>query len=300
MSEPDSTPAKLPSPTPRGAPAGHWAARAGRAALRGLLTIAGGVLALLLGVAICAAIGLAVAYPKIPELSALTDYRPKLPLRVFSSDGVLLGEYGEERRQFVPISQIPKVMRDAVLAIEDARFYHHGGVDYLGVIRAGLANVGEARSQGASTITMQVARNFYLSTEKTFTRKLYEILLALKIEAQLSKDQILELYMNQIYLGQRAYGFASASEIYFGKPLKDITIGEATMLAGLPKAPSSYNPIANRAQGCARPGVDIPGAERVPDPRGIRGGNGAPTRLCAIRRRGLYARAECRADRRFH
>src|SRR5471032_712024 len=181
----------------------------------------------------------------MPELSALTDYRPKLPLRVFSSDGVLLEEYGEEMRQFVPIAQIPKVMRDAVLAIEDARFYHHGGIDYLGVIRAGMANVGEARSQGASTITMQVARNFYLSTEKTFTRKLYEILLALKIEAQLSKDQILELYMNQIYLGQRAYGFASASEIYFGKPLKDITVGEAAMLAGLPKAPSSYNPIAN-------------------------------------------------------
>ena len=184
----------------------------------------------------------------MPELSALIDYRPKLPLRVFSSDGVLLGEYGEERRQFTPIGQIPKVMRDAVLAIEDARFYHHGGVDYLGVIRAGMANVGEARSQGASTITMQVARNFYLSTEKTFTRKLYEILLALKIEAQLSKDQILELYMNQIYLGERAYGFASASEIYFGKPLKDITIGEAAMLAGLPKAPSAYNPINNPAR----------------------------------------------------
>ena len=188
----------------------------------------------------------------MPELSALTDYRPKLPLRVFSSDGVMLGEYGEERRQFTPIAQIPKVMRDAVLAIEDARFYHHGGVDYLGIIRAGLANVGEARSQGASTITMQVARNFYLSTEKTFTRKIYEILLALKIEAQLSKDQILELYMNQIYLGQRAYGFASASEIYFGKPLKDITIGEAAMLAGLPKAPSAYNPIANPARATKR------------------------------------------------
>jgi penicillin-binding protein 1A len=245
MSDPDSTPANLPALTPRGGPAPHWAAQASRRVLRGVLTIAGGVLALLLGVAICVAIGLAVAYPKMPELSALTDYRPKLPLRVFSSDGVLLGEYGEERRQFVPIAQIPKVMRDAVLAIEDARFYHHGGVDYLGVIRAGMANVGEARSQGASTITMQVARNFYLSTEKTFTRKLYEILLALRIESQLSKDQILELYMNQIYLGQRAYGFASASEIYFGKPLKDITIGEAAMLAGLPKAPSSYNPIAN-------------------------------------------------------
>jgi penicillin-binding protein 1A len=245
MSDPDSTPAKLPPPTPRRGPSAHWAARASRGLLRGVLTIAGSLLALLLGVAICAAIGLAVAYPNMPELSALTDYRPKLPLRVFSSDGVLLGEYGEERRQFVPIAQIPKVMRDAVLAIEDARFYHHGGVDYVGVIRAGMANVGESRSQGASTITMQVARNFYLSTEKTFTRKLYEILLALKIEAQLSKDQILELYMNQIYLGQHAYGFASASEIYFGKPLKDITIGEAAMLAGLPKAPSAYNPISN-------------------------------------------------------
>jgi penicillin-binding protein 1A len=197
-------------------------------------------------------IGLAVAYPNLPDLSAMTDYRPKLPLRVFSSDGVLLGEYGEERREFTPIAQIPKVMKDAVLAIEDARFYHHGGVDFLGVLRAGLANVGEARSQGASTITMQVARNFYLSTEKTFTRKLYEILLALKIEAQLSKDQILELYMNQIYLGQRAYGFASASEIYFGKPLKDITIAEAAMLAGLPKAPSSYNPIANPRRAALR------------------------------------------------
>jgi penicillin-binding protein 1A len=245
MSDPDSTPAKLPVPTPRRAPSGHWATRVAWTLLRVVSTIAGGLLALLLGVAICAAIGLAVAYPNMPELSALTDYRPKLPLRVFSSDGVLLGEYGEERRQFVPIAQIPKVMRDAVLAIEDARFYHHGGIDYLGVIRAGLANVGESRRQGASTITMQVARNFYLSTEKTFTRKLYEILLALKIEAQLSKDQILELYMNQIYLGERAYGFASASEIYFGKPLKDITVGEAAMLAGLPKAPSSYNPIAN-------------------------------------------------------
>jgi penicillin-binding protein 1A len=190
-------------------------------------------------------IGLAVAYPNLPDLDALIDYRPKLPMRIYSADGVLLGEYGEERRLFTPIQRIPKVMRDAVLAIEDARFYHHGGVDYMGVIRAGMANVGEARSQGASTITMQVARNFYLSTEKTFTRKLYEILLALKIEAQLSKDQILELYMNQIYLGERAYGFASASEIYFGKPLKDITVAEAAMLAGLPKAPTAYNPINN-------------------------------------------------------
>ncbi|MFZ4551432.1 MAG: penicillin-binding protein 1A [Aquabacterium sp.] len=192
-----------------------------------------------------AAIGLAVAYPNLPEVTGLADYQPKMPLRVYSSEQVLIGEFGEERRQFLPIAEIPKVMRDAVLAIEDARFYKHGGVDYVGVIRAGLANFGESRSQGASTITMQVARNFYLPTEKTFTRKIYEILLALKIESLLSKDQILELYMNQIYLGQRAYGFAAASDTYFGKPLKDISVAEAAMLAGLPKAPSAYNPVRN-------------------------------------------------------
>ncbi len=191
------------------------------------------------------ALALAVAYPNLPEIGGLADYRPKLPMRIYSADGALLGEIGEERRNFVPASQIPKVMKDAVLAIEDARFYQHSGVDYLGVLRAGLANFGESRSQGASTITMQVARNFYLSTEKTFTRKIYEILLALKIESLLGKDQILELYMNQIYLGQRAYGFASASEVYFGKPLNALSIAEAAMLAGLPKAPSAYNPISN-------------------------------------------------------
>ena len=203
--------------------------------------------------ALLAAIALAVAYPNLPEISSLTDYRPKLPMRVFSADGVLLGEFGEERRSFVPIDQIPKVMQDAVLAAEDARFYKHSGVDYLGVIRAGLANFGESgRAQGASTITMQVARNFYLSTEKTFTRKIYEMLLALKIESLLGKEQILEVYMNHIALGQRAYGFASASDIYYGKPLKDITVAEAAMLAGLPKAPSANNPIVNPDRATAR------------------------------------------------
>ena len=190
-------------------------------------------------------LGLAVAYPNLPDISGLTDYRPRLPLRVLSNEGELLGEFGEERRSYTPIKEMPKVMQDAVLAIEDARFYQHGGVDYLGVIRAGLANVGESRSQGASTITMQVARNFYLSTEKTFTRKIYEILLALKIEHALNKQQILEIYMNQIFLGHRAYGFAAASEIYFGKPIRELSIAEAAMLAGLPKAPSAYNPIDN-------------------------------------------------------
>ena len=214
-----------------------------------LLRVLGGLfgLALAAGLALLMVVGmaLAVAYPNLPEISGLTDYRPKLPMRIYSADGVLVGEYGEERRNFVPVAQIPKVMKDAVLAIEDSRFYEHGGVDYKGVLRAGLAQFGGLGSQGASTITMQLARNFYLSTEKTFTRKIYEILLALKIESQLGKAQILEIYMNQIYLGQRAYGFAAASETYFGKPLKDITVAEAAMLAGLPKAPSAYNPIAN-------------------------------------------------------
>ena len=209
----------------------------------GLAALAVG--AVLAGVLILG-IALAVAYPNLPEISSLTDYRPKLPMRIYSADGVLLGEFGEERRNFLPIAQIPKVMQDAVLAAEDARFYQHSGVNYVSVIRAGLANFGESRSaQGASTITMQVARNFYLSTEKTLTRKIYEVLLSLKIETVLSKEQILEVYMNHISLGQRAYGFAAASEIYFGKPLKDITIAEAAMLAGLPKAPSANNPIVN-------------------------------------------------------
>ena len=203
--------------------------------------VGGGIAAVFLLVALA----LALAYPNLPDISGLTDYRPKLPMRVLSTDGVLLGEFGEERRNYLPIQQIPKLMQEAVLAIEDARFYQHGGVDYLGVIRAGLANVGESRSQGASTITMQVARNFYLSTEKTFTRKIYEILLALKIESALSKEKILEIYMNQIFLGHRAHGFAAASEIYFGKTLDKISVAEAAMLAGLPKAPSAYNPINN-------------------------------------------------------
>jgi len=190
-------------------------------------------------------IALAMAYPNLPEVNSIVDYRPKLPMRIYSSDGMLLGEFGEERRNYVPIERIPKVMQDAVLAIEDARFYQHGGVDYVGVLRAGLENLHEARSQGASTITMQLARNFYLSTEKTLSRKIYEILLSLKIERLLSKQKILEVYMNQIYLGQRAYGFAAAAEIYFGKPLEDISLPEAAMLAGLPKAPSAYNPIVN-------------------------------------------------------
>jgi penicillin-binding protein 1A len=194
---------------------------------------------LLLGVA------LAMIYPQLPDISDLSDYRPKLSMRVYSVEGTVIGEFGEERRNLTPFKDIPKVMKDAVLAIEDARFYQHGGVDYIGLLRASIANLGRAKSQGASTITMQVARNVYLSSEKTFTRKIYEILLTTKLEHMLSKDQIFEIYLNQIYLGNRAYGFAAACEAYFGKPIKDISIAEAAMLAGLPKAPSAYNPISN-------------------------------------------------------
>lgn len=235
---------KTPAPPPAGSES-RSPHRLLQGPLRWLAVLAGGVLALALVGLTCAGIALAVAYPNLPDLSSVTDYQPKLPLRIYSADGKLLGEYGDERRRFTPIAEIPQVLQDAVLAIEDARFYEHSGVDYLGVIRAGVAQFGSVGSQGASTITMQVARNFYLSTEKTVTRKLYEVLLALKIESQLSKKQILELYMNQIYLGQRAHGFAAASEIYFGKPLQSLTVAEAAMLAGLPKAPSAYNPISN-------------------------------------------------------
>ena len=204
------------------------------------------VAALLVGVA------LAMIYPQLPDISDLADYRPKLSMRVYSVEGTQIGEFGEEKRNLTPFKDIPKVMKDAVLAIEDARFYQHGGVDYIGLMRAALANLGRAKSQGASTITMQVARNVYLSSEKTFTRKIYEILLTTKLEHMLSKDQIFEIYLNQIYLGNRAYGFAAASEAYFGKPLKNISIAEAAMLAGLPKAPSAYNPIANPKRARAR------------------------------------------------
>ncbi len=194
---------------------------------------------LLLGFAIL------VAQPNMPSLEVVTDYRPKVPLRIYTSDDALIGEYGEERRNVTPIEQFPDHLKKAVIAIEDDRFYEHGGVDYWGVLRAGLANLRGHLSQGASTITMQVARNFFLSNEKTFSRKIYEVMLAWKIEKNLSKDKILELYMNQIFLGQRAYGFSSAARIYFAKDVQDLTVAEAAMLAGLPKAPSAYNPVVN-------------------------------------------------------
>ncbi len=207
------------------------------------------LLALLtLGFVVFAAVMLAgiLAYPNLPSLESLTDYRPKIPMRVYTADGALIGEFGEERRALVKIDAVPRQMRLAILAAEDDRFYSHGGVDYMGVARAALANLtaGGAR-EGASTITMQVARNFFLSGEKTLTRKFSEALLAMKIEHYLTKDQILELYINQIYLGQRAYGFAAAAQTYFGRPLGQLSVAEIAMLAGLPKAPSRYNPVIN-------------------------------------------------------
>lgn len=212
------------------------------------LVLALGVLALL-GLTFA----LAVAWPRLPSIDALTDYRPKLPLRVFTADGFLIGEFGEERRSVTRIHEFPAHLKQAILAAEDDRFYQHQGIDYAGITRAALTNVaaGGAR-QGASTITQQLARNFFLTSERTLTRKIYEMLLAFKIEANMSKDQILEVYMNQIFLGQRAYGFAQAAQAYYGKSVRELSIAEAAMLAGLPKSPSSINPIANPKRAALR------------------------------------------------
>ncbi|WP_175908465.1 penicillin-binding protein 1A [Burkholderia sp. BCC1640] len=233
-----STSPTSPPPAPEPKKRSWWLkVLIGLAALCVALVVAGG---LVLGYA------LVVAWPNMPSLDALTDYRPKVPLRIYTSDHVLIGEFGEERRDIVHFKDVPDSLKKAILAIEDARFYDHGGVDLTGIARAGFVALTNGHaSQGASTITMQVARNFFLSSEKTYTRKIYEMLLAYRIERALTKDQILEVYMNQIYLGQRAYGFASAARVYFGKDLKDITLAEAAMLAGLPKAPSAYNPVVN-------------------------------------------------------
>lgn len=230
IQKPDDKPAPSPVPQPYLRVVAALLIGGACVALAGILTVA---------------FTLVMAYPQLPSIDALTDYRPKIPLRIFSADNVLIGEFGEERRNLVRIGEIPDLMKKAVLAIEDDRFYTHGGVDYPSIVRAAIHNLTSESRQGASTITQQVARNFFLSSEQTLKRKIYEVLLAWKIEQNLSKDQILEIYMNQIYLGQRAYGFSSAAQIYFGKPLATLTVAEAAMLAGLPKAPSAYNPVAN-------------------------------------------------------
>lgn len=224
-------------------------AKLGRSWLSFALKAVAGLVGLGVAIAVAGAMviatALAVAYPNLPDISDLSDYRPKLPLRVFSADGALLGEFGEERRNLTPLKDIPRVMINALLAIEDADFYEHSGISYRAFARAALANLKSAKSQGGSTITMQVAKNVYLSSDKNYMRKIYEILLTFKLEHMLTKDQILEIYMNQIFLGNRAYGFSAASDAYFGKPLKDVTVAQAAMLAGLPKAPSAFNPLVN-------------------------------------------------------
>ena len=190
--------------------------------------------------------------PKVPPIDAVTDYRPKIPLRIYTADNVLIGQFGVEHRDFVPIAKIPPMMKTAVLAIEDTRFYEHGGIDFIRALGAARANLRGGFRQGASTITMQVARNFFLTNEKTIARKLTEIALAYKIEDSLTKDQILELYMNQIYLGQRSYGFSSAARSYFGKTLDQLTLAETAMLAGLPQNPARTNPVSNPKRAQAR------------------------------------------------
>jgi len=205
---------------------------------------------------VLALIGVAAAliYPTLPSLEALTDYQPKLPLRVYSEDGYLIDEFGEERRAYIRIERVPQSMKDAVLAIEDRRFYQHSGVDFKGILRAIRNNITGRSHEGASTITMQVAKNFFTKPngKRTIVTKINEAMLALKIEHALNKDQILELYINQIYLGQRAYGFAAAAQVYYGKPLEKLNLAETALLAGLPKAPSGYNPFVNPKRAIAR------------------------------------------------
>lgn len=198
-------------------------------------------------------VAFSVVYYRLPSIEALTEYRPKVPLRIYTADGDLIGEFGEERRDFVPIEEMPRHMRLAILAAEDNGFYEHSGIEFMGFVRAALANILTGRKgQGGSTITMQVARNFFLSSERSYTRKLYEVALSLKIEQNLSKDKIFEVYANQIFLGNRAYGFGSAAKTYFGKDLRNVSISEAAVLAGLPVAPSAYNPLVNMKRATMR------------------------------------------------
>jgi penicillin-binding protein 1A len=236
----------VPRKTSRSSPSSKWLRQRPGVLLTYIGLTGAGVLAA--GALLLAAYAFLIVGPSLPPIDALLDYRPKMPLRVYTADNVLIGEFGEEHRDFVPIADMPVNLKRAVLAIEDDRFYEHGGVSYLGILRAGLANLRASRSQGASTITMQVARAFFLSRKKTYGRKINEIMLALKIEDNLTKDQILELYMNQIYLGERAYGFGSAARIYFGKPVQKLSIAEAAMLAGLPQSPAAANPVVNPAR----------------------------------------------------
>ena len=211
-------------------------------------------LSFLIGIAGLAAIifTITLIYPTLPDVESLSKYRPKEPLQIFTKDNYLIQEFGEERRDFIAIENVPQKMINAILAIEDRRFFEHPGIDFIGIVRAALKNFTGQSREGASTITMQVARNFFLSSEKTFKRKINEILLSLKIENKLSKEEILELYINQIYLGQRSFGFSAAANTYFNKSLENLNLAEIALLAGLPKAPSRYNPLSNPDLAVAR------------------------------------------------
>ena len=212
-------------------------------------------LGILAALAASAALALAYYYlePDLPDIDNLRDVRLQVPLKVYSADQRLIAEFGEKRR--IPLShdQFPPRLVQAFLSAEDANFFSHPGVDYRGLLRAALqlAITGEKR-QGGSTITMQVARNFYLTRQKTYTRKLSEIFLALRIERELSKQEILELYLNKIYLGHRAYGVGAAAQVYYGKPVAELDLAQTAMIAGLPKAPSALNPLANPARATER------------------------------------------------
>ncbi len=182
----------------------------------------------------------------LPDVSVLNDVHMQVPLRIYSQDDKLIAEYGAKRRAPVTINQVPKQLTEAIIATEDARFYSHPGVDFIGLIRATIAVITSGHKvQGASTITMQVARNFFLTPKKTYSRKIKEILLAIKIDKALSKQKILELYLNKVYFGNRAYGVSAAAHVYYGKPLDQLTLPQMAMIAGLPQAPSRNNPLNN-------------------------------------------------------
>ena len=211
----------------------------------------------LFGLGVLGAVGLAlltlILTPTLPSIDNMTEGRLKVPMRVYTADKVLIGEFGEERRIPIKIDSTPPLLVQAILAAEDDGFYEHHGVDFLGIARAVWINFRSGgHRQGASTITMQVARNFFLSPEKTYTRKLREVLLSFKLERDLSKEDILELYLNKIFLGNRAYGFAAAARIYYGRNLPELTLPELAMLAGLPKAPSANNPLRNKERALER------------------------------------------------
>ena len=237
-----------------------------------------GILVLLAVLAVAIGVGGGYWYlaPKLPSAEILRDVRLQVPLRVYTREGELFAEFGEKRREPLRLDEVPERLIEAFLAGEDNRFFEHPGVDWQGLTRAVLylIRTGE-KGSGGSTITMQVARNFFLSREKTCIRKLNEILLALKIEREFTKDEILELYVNKIFLGQRAYGVGAAAQVYYGHPVSELGLAQLAMIAGLPKAPSRFNPVA----------------EHPVDDRHVHGANLDTRRRCTIEGERVYESA---------